>query len=290
MALPLMPHQLLLLPDGRSLSFNEYGDPRGLPVVWNHGAPSCRLEAALYAPWAAENGVRIIAPDRPGVGRSTPLRGGCVGDWAGDIAALLEHLGLERVTVMGGSGGGPYTLAVAALCPERVEAAVILASGGVDPASPRASGWVDRAAGLLAHRAPVLLGAYFQLMRLQQWWPAGWLRGVARWMPGPEAAVLREPGVAELVAPVFREVFAQGVAGAVAEYRRLGGAWGFRTAEITGDVVVVQGDADAFVPVRQAVHFAEEIPGARLSIVEGGGHIGVIRDWGRVARLLNWDG
>jgi pimeloyl-ACP methyl ester carboxylesterase len=93
----------------------------------------------------------------------------------------------------------PHVLAVAAALPERVEAAVVLAGGGVDPEARGASGWVDRAAGFLAWRLPGVLGAYFWLMFLQRLWPASWVRGVARWLPGAEAVVLREEGVAELL-------------------------------------------------------------------------------------------
>lgn len=257
-------------------------------MLWFHGAPSCRLEARLFESWASSNGVCVIAPDRPGMGQSSRSPGASVLDWASDVVVILDHLGLERVSVMGGSGGGPYVLAVAHALPERVVDAVILASGGVDPDGPAASGWVDRAAGLLAHRLPGVLSLYFRLMGLSSRIPAAWLRGLMHCVPGTEARVLREPGVAELASPVLGEAFVHGVAGAVDDYRRLGGRWGFRVRAVACPVLVVQGLQDPFVPVRQAKHFARSLPSSRLELVEGAGHIGVIRDWGRVSACLGW--
>jgi|GraSoiStandDraft_30_1057271.scaffolds.fasta_scaffold405407_2 hypothetical protein len=40
--------QRLILKDGRSLGFAEYGDPKGEPVLEFHGCPSCRLQARNY--------------------------------------------------------------------------------------------------------------------------------------------------------------------------------------------------------------------------------------------------
>jgi pimeloyl-ACP methyl ester carboxylesterase len=74
----------------------------------------------------------------------------------------------------------------------------------------------------------------------------------------------------------------------VDDYRRLGGPWGFHLGEVEPLVLVVQGDRDSFVPMRQAEHFALRLPSSRLEVVSGAGHIGVIRDWERVSGWLGW--
>src|SRR5438309_981885 len=61
----------LTLPDGRILAWAEHGDPDGVVVLGCHGSPSSRLERhvedpADYRRW----GVRLVVPDRPGIGRS----------------------------------------------------------------------------------------------------------------------------------------------------------------------------------------------------------------------------
>ena len=62
---------------------------------------------------------------------SPPREAACVADAAGDVATILDHLGLDRFLTIGWSGGGPHALACAALLPDRCEAAAILA--GVAP-------------------------------------------------------------------------------------------------------------------------------------------------------------
>jgi len=61
------------------------------------------------------SGVRVISPDRPCYGRSSPQPGRSMADWPSDVAVLTEALGIERFAVAGHSSGGPYAVACAAL-------------------------------------------------------------------------------------------------------------------------------------------------------------------------------
>lgn len=65
---------------------------------------------ALVAESAHRIGLRIICPDRPGIGLSTFDSSRTLLDYPSQIAQLAKHLGLESYRVMGGSGGGPYVL------------------------------------------------------------------------------------------------------------------------------------------------------------------------------------
>ena len=58
------------LPDGRKLAYSEYGDRHGKPVIYFHGFPGSRVEGLLMDAAAKWLGLRIVAPDRPGFGRS----------------------------------------------------------------------------------------------------------------------------------------------------------------------------------------------------------------------------
>lgn len=59
------------LPDGRSLSYFDLGDPAGRPVLLFHGTPACAAGWLFADGPARELGVRAIAPDRPGIGASS---------------------------------------------------------------------------------------------------------------------------------------------------------------------------------------------------------------------------
>ena len=103
--------QRIVLKDGRTLGFAEYGDPKGEPFLEFHGCPSSRLEAGNYDEAGKKLGVRVIGIDRPGFGISTYVKGYRIVDWPADVTELAEALGLDRFPVAGISSGSPYALA-----------------------------------------------------------------------------------------------------------------------------------------------------------------------------------
>jgi pimeloyl-ACP methyl ester carboxylesterase len=111
----------------------EYGDPNGTPMLGFHGTPGSRFMLRLADGAAAELGIRLIAPERPGFGLSTFQKGRSLAGWARDVEAFTRALGVERFAVAGVSGGGPYAAACAAMLPDRVTAV-----GLVSPIGPMA--------------------------------------------------------------------------------------------------------------------------------------------------------
>ena len=66
---------LIRLSDGVELSYREVGSTTGRPVVYLHGTPSSRMEASgSLSDVAAALGLRVLAPDRPGYGRTSFIR------------------------------------------------------------------------------------------------------------------------------------------------------------------------------------------------------------------------
>jgi len=113
-------------PDGRIVAWSEFGDEAGLPLLRVPGTPGCRYSLrADRGPWTQRH-LRVITTERPGFGASTRLPGRGFGAPADDLAAVLDHLGLEAVHVMGGSGSAPHQLAFAAQHPDRVRAMTVL--------------------------------------------------------------------------------------------------------------------------------------------------------------------
>src|SRR5215472_7867572 len=113
--------------EGRQLGFAEFGAPWGRPVFWLHGTPGARrqipVEARVYA---EEHDIRLIGIDRPGIGSSTPHRYANIRAFADDLGTIADTLGVDKMEVVGLSGGGPYALACAAALPDRVVAAAVL--------------------------------------------------------------------------------------------------------------------------------------------------------------------
>src|SRR3990172_1314809 len=102
------------LPDGRKLAYAEFGPPDGHPVLYFHGAPSSRLEPLFLGDAELVRlGLRVIAPDRPGMGGSDFQPGRGFSHWPADVVALADALGLGKFGVFGVSGGGGYVSACA---------------------------------------------------------------------------------------------------------------------------------------------------------------------------------
>jgi len=90
----------MVLPDGRTLGYAQYGSTTGRPVFYLHGLATTRIEAAGWDETARELNVRLIAPDRPGTGWSSPQPSRTLLDYPKDIEQLAAHLKLEKYGLM----------------------------------------------------------------------------------------------------------------------------------------------------------------------------------------------
>jgi pimeloyl-ACP methyl ester carboxylesterase len=111
--------QTLVLSDGRTLGYALWGEPGGTPVLLVGTSPGSRL-LCPDLPATVAAGVRLVTVDRPGSGRSDPDPHPGMARWVADTGALVDHLRLERLGLVGWSGGGQFALAAAAGLPDRV--------------------------------------------------------------------------------------------------------------------------------------------------------------------------
>jgi hypothetical protein len=99
----VLENSTLVLKDGRKLGYAQYGSPTGRPVFFLHGHPASRLEAAHLHDDAVKVGARIICPERPGFGLSSPQPGRTLLDTARDVEQLGDHLKLEKYGILVGT-------------------------------------------------------------------------------------------------------------------------------------------------------------------------------------------
>src|SRR5436305_7545948 len=93
--------------DGRTVAWTQSGDPHGRPVLRVPGTPGCRWTVrADQQPWL-DRGLLMITTERPGYGVSSRYPGRGFREHADDLAAVLDHLGIESLPVYGASGGAP---------------------------------------------------------------------------------------------------------------------------------------------------------------------------------------
>jgi pimeloyl-ACP methyl ester carboxylesterase len=124
------PPRTVAVGSAREVGYYEYGDPDGRPVLAFHGVPACGAGFTFADEPGRARGLRVLAPDRPGVGLSTPVDEWDVGSYPAMVAAFADAVGIDRFGVLGYSGGGPFAVACAALLGDRVTRAAVCAGMG----------------------------------------------------------------------------------------------------------------------------------------------------------------
>jgi pimeloyl-ACP methyl ester carboxylesterase len=281
--------RILELPDGRELAWSETGDRVGAVVFAFHGTPGSRHQLLIDPAPVHAAGVRLIAPDRPGYGHSTFHPGRTLRDWSRDVAALADHLGIDRFALLGVSGGGPHAASCARFLSDRVRAAAIVS--GVAPISEPGSEQgmmpVNQVLTRVARRAPIFTRVPFGLMaRVGRRFPDQAMATFKRRVPAADAAVLTRPDVAAAFRRDLVHTSATAGKSATQDFTLFTRDWGFRLEDITVPVHVWQGDADINVPPAHASLQADRIPGAVLHTFPGEGHLMFVDHIEEILRAL----
>lgn len=273
-----MEPQRIATPDGRSLDVYIAGPTDGEVLLFHDGTPGAGTPGRKFLAAAGERGLRYVAFSRPGYGASTRRPGRSVADVAPDAVTVLDHLGAGRCYTMGWSGGGPHTLATAALLPDRVIAATAVAS-----VAPYEADGLDFLAGMGAENIvefnAALAGSATLEPLLEGQWPA--LRDVA-----PEDIA---DALGDLIPPVDRTALTGELAQEMAEDLHIAlrdgiwgwfdddvaftRPWGFDLASIRVPLSIWQGEQDRMVPYAHGEWLAAALPQAHAHLLPDHGHL-----------------
>ncbi len=278
-------------PDGRTLEVLVAGPADGLPLVVHHGTPQGAVPEPALEQAAAERGLRTVAYSRPGYGASTPrtdaLTTATVADDAADVAVILDHLGHDRFVTLGWSGGGPRSLACAAMLPDRCLAAVC----GVGLAPPQEfDGDIRDGMGeenveeyTAAFEGPEALTAVLERFAAGMFGVSTEeiVESMGTLLPPVDRDALTGELAAHMAASMSR-AGAQGIVGWLHDDLTHIRPWGFSVADITVPVAVWQGTEDMMVPLAHARWLAATIPGVRTHLVEGEGHLSLLAQRPRI--------
>jgi pimeloyl-ACP methyl ester carboxylesterase len=261
---------------GREVGYLGGGDGPVLLLV--HGmAGSCENWRDVIEPLARRH--TVIAPDLPGHGMSAGGPGDySLGSLASGLRDMLLALGHERATLVGHSLGGGIAMQFSYQFPEMVERLVLVASGGLGPeVSP-----ILRAAALpgaelfiaaTASTGQKVGGAIGRGLSAIGMKPAADVAEVAR-------------GYASLSEPRRRKAFLATLRSVVGtEGQRVAASDRLYLAEEV-PVLIVWGARDPIIPARHGEDAHRTLPGSRLEIFEGAGHMPQLEQPGHFIAVL----
>jgi len=271
------------LSDGRTLGFTEYGDLEGYPILYFHGGQESRLSAKFMDKTAKYLGIRIIAPERPGIGRSSFQTNRIFLDWGKDVAELADTLSIGCFSIFGLSGGAPHVLACLSTIPNRIENASIIS--GTTP----------------YHYKGTLKGVWFPV-KLVHWFaaskkdknlrafiqrdyeelvetPEKRMKQFQKYLPKPDRAlILQQPTYGWEFIEGSTEAYCQGINGVVQEWKLYVADWGFELKDIKQPINLWYGTSDKMTPKYKGYYYNEILPNSTLYMIENEGHFSLIRN------------
>jgi pimeloyl-ACP methyl ester carboxylesterase len=246
----------------------ENGDTEAKPLVFVHGLSGSWPNWLEQLPaFAAEH--RVITLDLPGFGHSPmPRETISISGYAQLLDGLLDQLGVDAAAVIGNSMGGFIGAELAIAFPQRVERLVLVSAAGISTHAPRGS----------AQAVPVLRRLERILMA-----SAAWAASIsdttmrrARLRDAALGVVIRHPSklpaalAAEQVRGAGKPGFIQALESIIDyEIRE-------RLGEIACPTLIVWGERDRLINVRDADVFAELIPDSRKVVFEDTGHMSML--------------
>jgi pimeloyl-ACP methyl ester carboxylesterase len=266
---------------GRKLEVAEYGDRNGHAVFFFHGLIGSHHQASYIAEYAREQGLRIIAPNRPGVGKSEFIPRKSPLESVDDVEDMATALELGELSLIGISGGTPYALAALHRLRDRVRTATVISGMGPFrlPGSLRGM-----------HRGKRLfleVGARFPDLakyRFREWTehfrkaPNRVLdRLIATWSL-PDRILFQRGEIYDLFMKDLHQVFTEGQAPeSLSQELTLYANLGFSLAELPSNkcVTLWHGLDDNIVPPSMAWQMAHVIPNCEAHFVRGGHFVAV---------------
>jgi pimeloyl-ACP methyl ester carboxylesterase len=249
------------------------------------GTPTSRLP---HNPLDPSSHVRLVVSERPGFGNSDFLPGRTLLDWAEDVRELADHLGCERFSVVGISGGAPHALACGVRLAHRINLVGIVSGVGPLAATGATEGMAaQRQLGAaVARHAPFLLRPLFWAIRNPARNPERFVQRFSEGFSTSDRALLADPAICSLRARSYAEATRQGVRGFAYEVALLARPWNFSLADVKSTVLLWHGEEDSSTPISMARHVATSLPRCRATYFSGEGHFVAARHWQEIITSL----
>ncbi|MEX2254138.1 MAG: alpha/beta hydrolase [Acidimicrobiia bacterium] len=271
---------VLEVSDDRHVEYEVVGDPKGVPVFFQHGTGDSRLCKHPDDSVTAGLGVRLITADRPGVGGSSTYKGRSILDWVPDVEKIADELKVEKFVVAGHSGGSPHALAIALGLGDRVTK--------VGLAAPIAPFDQEGTKGMVKDKD---LKMIFKLAHVK-WLVAamgkveakhyrkdihGFVAHCAKEWPS-DKAIFTDEVLEPMFEAEFDAAFAQGGVGALDDMWAFLD-WGFEPEDVRQHVELFVGDSDDILDPGMSDRLTKRLPDCTEHTWKGAGHYGVYGRW-----------
>jgi len=255
--------QLARLVSGRTISWAEYGDPEGSPLLMCHAITGCRLLVPDDMTVLGKHGIRLIVPDRAGYGMSTPATKDTLTQWLDDIRYFIPEIGIEGCDMIGHMAGGVHAKKLAATFPDMVGHLHLVSSTAPlqDKDSLEALLPLFRMVIALSRHSEKAARAVLKLSFKQAIKnPLHYFEQVKAHIPQADHETLAADGLKERLVSAFAETHRQGVDHMLDECLMIANHYHIEAGEIHCRVTTWHGQQDSYAPVAMMDRFEQGLP------------------------------
>jgi pimeloyl-ACP methyl ester carboxylesterase len=273
----------IVLKDHRILGFAEYGDPKGFPIIYFHGGQESRYSSAFMDKIAKELKIRIISPERPGIGLSTYQENRRFSDWGTDVSELVDSLSLETFSLLGLSGGAPHLLSCLLSNGLKIHnSAIVSGTTPYDYKGTLKGMWfpVKAIHWLAAKRDDKQLCKFIRndFIELSKH-PEKRMKQFLNYLPKPDRKLLSQnPEFGWGFIKGSLESYSQGIEGVVQEWKLYVSDWGLDLHKIKKHVQLWYGAKDVMAPKYRGLYYERTLANSTLNLIENEGHFSLIRN------------
>jgi pimeloyl-ACP methyl ester carboxylesterase len=236
--------QTLTYQDGLHLSYAEYGDKNGYPILIQHGLIASIDDYELFDRLLRVNS-RLICIARPGYGESSPCVMDSFAEWADLVAPLIEELKLAQFDILGMSSGAPYSYSIGYKFPDKVRNIYIFSG----------------------------IPALYDEIVLSYWpYPAIKNKNMDDMEKLAHELFFANLSQDDLRKNDIRDSVMHHGFGVAQDLKLRFADWGFRLSDVTETVFMRHSKCDDAVPYNTAVRTSELLPNCKLELTETGPH------------------
>lgn len=282
---PRPPRNTVVLANGRRVSYREFGAPDGSVIVVLHGAHSGSMIPEGYNPGAHAQHLRLIAPDRPGFGESSPSRADLtIQDAAAETRELLDRLRVRRYAILSLAAASATAVELAKSDARATSLTLCSPHFGASPLPNTKPGFGLLMQRNLFERAPWLLERVSRVMWASMSWES--MRKISRSLlrrsPG-DWRQLQDTDLDIYVADVVLDARQNPPDGQMWEARALS-QYRLDLTGLTAPITLMLGEDDTITDKAGMAELFGAPDRARI-VTAPGGHLFYYQDWPNVLRV-----